>query len=721
MNFKSKLFLSIFTCAILLIIAFQSLSVSATKNSANVKASAANLKSFYFQQDFDGGVYEGQKLAPAFGESNELKAWYVLNMARNENSKEAITIAEEMVQKAPDDVWSWFALAGAMNWDSAKGKDALEIIETAYKKAPDDSDVIWLRAEVLRRQDKIDEALTFIETNLSKANITAELLVSKGLILYEQGDSDKRDEAKIKIALDTFQAARQANENCVNAYYVPAYLLFAEKKYADAYSLLKTAAKLAPTSLKIHGLYWQATTGAVITSIQKRNQEIESDINAFLTVRTPNVKTLDAVARQYSNLNLKPKKFEFEERILREFNLSAPAERILAARYREFATTNRQKFSDTRVRSQYISLLRDFTNRKQHFNKQTLSEAYQMLFLELKDDKNLSDKELLEIVKGMAYNDENNPKLSLIKGTQALLKRNAFLKESEQILRYGLIVAQRRADANREHYKSQEDFIDYLNDILSSIQDMLGWVIFHQGRNAEAEKELLKAHELNNNNPEIAFHLSQLYELTNRFDKAEEFYIKGLGVDSEEKNPNVEAVKAYYARRNGNLEGFEKYQAKIMESVNANRKVRIMSERFKNPQQAKSFTLPALDGRQVSLSSLKGKIVVINFWGVWCGWCVKEMPEFQQLAEKYKGDSEVAILTINNDGSAVMVQEFMQENRYNFMVLMENGYNERVGIRNYPMTWFLDKEGRIAYVKRSYTKELVEEFSLRIEDLKTNP
>lgn len=719
MNFKSKIFLSLFVSAMLLSFVYQF--VEAKNNSANSKASVASLKSFYFQQDFDGGVFEGQKLAPAFGESNELKAWYVLNMARNENSKDAITIAEEMVQKSPDDVWSWFALAGAMNWDKEKGKDALEIIETAYKKAPDDSDVIWLRAEVLRRQDKIDDALTFIEANLSKVNNTAELLVSKGLIFYEQGDTNKRDEAKIKTALETFQAARQKDENCVNAYYVPAYLLFAEKNYADAYTLLKTAVKLAPTSLKIHGLYWQATTGAVVKSAQQRNQEIETDINAFLNARTPNVKTLDAVVRQYANLNLKPKKLEFEERILREFNLSAPAERILAARYREFASTNRQKFSDSKIRSQYISMLRDFTNRKQHFNKQTLSEAYQMLFVELKDDKNLSNKELLDIVKGMAYNDENNPKLSLIKGTQELLKRNVFLKEAEQILRYGLIVAQRRADANRENYKSQDDFNDYLNGILSSIQDMLGWVIFHQGRNAEAEKELLKAYELNNNDPAIAFHLSQLYETTNRFDKAEEFYIKGLGVDSEEKNPNVEAVKAYYARRNGTLEGFEKYQAKLMLSVNANRKVRILSERFKNPQQAKAFTLSALDGRQVSLSSLKGKIVVINFWGVWCGWCVKEMPEFQRLAEKYKGDSEVAILTINNDGSTVLVQEFMQENRYNFTVLMENGYNDRVGIRNYPLTWFLDKEGRIAYIKRSYTKELIEEFSLRIEDLKTSP
>ena len=202
-------------------------------------------------------------------------------------------------------------------------------------------------------------------------------------------------------------------------------------------------------------------------------------------------------------------------------------------------------------------------------------------------------------------------------------------------------------------------------------------------------------------------------------DKAEEFYIKGLGIDTEdEKNPNYAAVKAFYAKKNGNMKGYEEYQMKLMESVNTERKARVLSERIKQPQQAKSFTLNAIDGREFSLSSLRGKVVVINFWGVWCSWCVKEMPEFQKLADKYAKDSEVVILTINNDGDSSMVQQFMRQNKYNFPVLMENGYNDRAGIRNYPTTWFIDKQGRLTYIKRTYTKELIEEFSLRIEDLK---
>jgi tetratricopeptide (TPR) repeat protein len=718
MKISVKLYSILFV--FLLIVSQTSFAFGTNNDVVNIKASITNLRTFYFQHDFESGMVEGQKFAPGFGDSNELKAWYILNMARNENNTKAIAIAEEMVQKSPDDVWAWFALAGAMNWDAEISKEAVEISETAYKKDPNNSDIIWLRAEVLRRQELYFDAHTFIEENLSKVTNTAELLVTKALLLFAQGDGEPRDDAKIKQAFDTFNSARTADPNCVNAYYLPAFFLFEDKKYNDAYLLLKIAATLAPTSLKIHTLYWQATTGSA-NSVEKKNQEIETDIALFLKARTPNVKTLDAIARQYANLNLKTKRAEFEGRILKEFNDSAPAERILSERCRDFAYTNRRYFNDAKVRAQYHQLLRDFTKRPKHYNRQLLSEAFQQLFVELKEDANLTDKDLLEIVKGMAYNDENNLNLSFIKGTQSLLKRNIFLKDAEQIIRYGFNVAKRRAEASREYYKSQDDFDDYFNTMLSEFHDMLGWILFKQGLTGEAEKELLKAYELDKNDADIAFHLSQLYETTKRYDKAEEFYAKGLGVDTEdEKNPNVEAVKAFYAKLNGNMKGYEEYQTKLYENVAAQRKARVLSQRISKPQQPKLFTLKNLNGQEISLASLKGKVVVINFWGVWCNWCVKEMPEFQRLSEKYTNDSDVVILTLNNDGDASMVQGFMREKKFSFNVLLEDGYNNRVGIRSYPTTWFIDKEGRIAYIKRSYTSSLLEEFSLRIEDLKSD-
>lgn len=56
---------------------------------------------------------------------------------------------------------------------------------------------------------------------------------------------------------------------------------------------------------------------------------------------------------------------------------------------------------------------------------------------------------------------------------------------------------------------------------------------------------------------------------------------------------------------------------------------------------APDFELTDINGKQFKLSSLRGKIVVIDFWGSWCGWCVKGMPEMKKYYEKYKGKMEI--------------------------------------------------------------------------------
>ena len=63
----------------------------------------------------------------------------------------------------------------------------------------------------------------------------------------------------------------------------------------------------------------------------------------------------------------------------------------------------------------------------------------------------------------------------------------------------------------------------------------------------------------------------------------------------------------------------------------------------KNAKQGKftmapDFTLADLDGDWVTLNELKGKVVLLNFWGTWCGPCRREIPAFINLTEKYKKD-----------------------------------------------------------------------------------
>lgn len=63
---------------------------------------------------------------------------------------------------------------------------------------------------------------------------------------------------------------------------------------------------------------------------------------------------------------------------------------------------------------------------------------------------------------------------------------------------------------------------------------------------------------------------------------------------------------------------------------------------------APDFTLKSIDGKNISLSSLKGKVVVLDFWGSWCGWCIKGMPEMKKYYEKYNGKLEILGVDCND-------------------------------------------------------------------------
>ena len=59
--------------------------------------------------------------------------------------------------------------------------------------------------------------------------------------------------------------------------------------------------------------------------------------------------------------------------------------------------------------------------------------------------------------------------------------------------------------------------------------------------------------------------------------------------------------------------------------------------------EAPDFTLKDIKGNDFKLSSLRGKIVVLDFWGSWCGWCIKGMPKMKEYYEKYKGKFEFLV------------------------------------------------------------------------------
>ena len=70
-------------------------------------------------------------------------------------------------------------------------------------------------------------------------------------------------------------------------------------------------------------------------------------------------------------------------------------------------------------------------------------------------------------------------------------------------------------------------------------------------------------------------------------------------------------------------------------------------------QQAPDFTLRNLDNQEVSLSDLRGKVVLINFWATWCGPCQVEMPHLQRMHEELEEDRDELVAPTIIKGSKV--------------------------------------------------------------------
>jgi len=114
---------------------------------------------------------------------------------------------------------------------------------------------------------------------------------------------------------------------------------------------------------------------------------------------------------------------------------------------------------------------------------------------------------------------------------------------------------------------------------------------------------------------------------------------------------------------------------------------------------APDITLQTVDGRIMSLTDLRGKAVMVNFWATWCPPCRSEMPDMQQLFAE-RGATDLAIVAINVQEAAELVNQFVTRYGLKFPILMDPSGNAFTAYRvaSLPTTYFIDKDGRIASV-----------------------
>lgn len=151
---------------------------------------------------------------------------------------------------------------------------------------------------------------------------------------------------------------------------------------------------------------------------------------------------------------------------------------------------------------------------------------------------------------------------------------------------------------------------------------------------------------------------------------------------------------------------------------------------------APDFKLVGLDGKEVVLSSLKDKVVMLDFWATWCGPCVGAFPAMQKAVNKYENNKDVVFLFINSWETetnaakrASKVKAFMANTPYQFNVLLDpnSGTKQadyvvisKYGVKGIPAKFIIDKKGNVRYALTGFNggdDATVEEISIAIDRL----
>jgi thiol-disulfide isomerase/thioredoxin len=110
-----------------------------------------------------------------------------------------------------------------------------------------------------------------------------------------------------------------------------------------------------------------------------------------------------------------------------------------------------------------------------------------------------------------------------------------------------------------------------------------------------------------------------------------------------------------------------------------------------------SFTVKDLDGKDVPLSTFKGKTVLLNFWATWCGPCKAEIPGFVELQNKYR--DQLTILGYSVDDDAKKARAFAEEYKMNYPILLGEGredVQDAFGpIWGIPASFLISKDGKV--------------------------
>jgi len=686
---------------------------------------------FYRGEGFAGGIMEGEQLTAKPGASLETRGWFLTQAIRDFDLGQTMplyTMLNGMVKEAPENPWTLASQAAAAN----SPVDAALLCDAAIAKAGSNHDLLMVCAEIMAgtaRSDKGAAATAFVEKHRSELESSADGLVA--LAGATEARMDAANWQQLTATMDAlYQRALQLDPHNIRAAgHKAENLVYSEKKFKEGEAFLKDALTWGGDSFELHQVYWYLL-GNIGLSKEEEARRIAEDMAAMLPKVLPgpfvfSLKHLqelaparaDAVAQLF--LKLYPDTLTAD---MVRFNMATAQ----LAEYPNGADV------PSKVRYEVARKLIDFMNRPQKkcWYAENKSANYLKDMLLDKGSADVPTELLLSAAKAL------RPDYAWAFAL-AVADRKEDLEQLEELAQSRVDGALLRARDRSAQWRLPRYAASESRDLWSELggwQDVLGWVYLQQGRVKDADSRLIAAESLLNTeadpqndpgvkfldfNPQALMHLGRLYTAKGDYPKAEEYLGRSIAVEyqGEDEHPAIAAYKDLYLHKHGGADGLDAYMAAAYEKDRAVRKAAILQERIQQAKAIEPFKLTTVDGKMISSESLKGKYVVINFWGTWCGPCKSELGEVQKFYEKYKDNPNVAFLTIDAKDTTEEVKKFMAAKKYTYPVLMEGDYLNKVTVNGFPTTWFIDRNGNKIFEKNGSSKRLLEEFSWRVEGM----
>jgi thiol-disulfide isomerase/thioredoxin len=135
-------------------------------------------------------------------------------------------------------------------------------------------------------------------------------------------------------------------------------------------------------------------------------------------------------------------------------------------------------------------------------------------------------------------------------------------------------------------------------------------------------------------------------------------------------------------------------------------------------QAAPEIALKDLSGKPIKLSSLKGKVVLVDFWASWCGPCRESMPFLDKLSKSY-GEQGLVVLGVNIDNDAAAARKFLKDLPVSFAVVndAEKQVAKAYAPPTMPSSYLIDRQGKVHVVHAGFKRSDAAKLEAEIKNL----